>query len=1058
MMNPAVRACALAVVALLAGGSRCSRTFGLSAEQRDRLHMQGRAYLEVDAPSCIKTVFNSAKIGALARAGVHDVTDLIAQGVNSLSIEGEGVRDARLVVYPHAHPLPGSTVVTAGRVSDGEAEITASYMTLWGPERRRWKLAAPRLWSPDSPHLYSFDIYGHDVSYGVRTPADVKGDALVLNGKTLKIKGVDFDCSLYPLQGVWDESALRRHIGAMKALGVNALRVSKVIAPRSLPRLCDEAGILYFDATGGKTSSCGDNLSRPSDVSAAFSSLDKERLDALFPPWRLDSSASRSAKTMQAKAAALSLSADPYQPSGADVLRFLSLETTGKAGERCVDRAVKAAVRVEGAGELVAAGDFDADGKALAVVRRTGEGVITVTASAPGLRTAVYTLGSVIRAGTGADALEKARQAVHRARSLQPGEPVTVIVPAGEYRLSRPWRFGSADSGRPGAPVIWKSEGALVRGGIDIGPWKDEGGGVVSAAIPKRADGSQVAIDMLFVNGKRASRSVFPKNRGSFTIPGGLDDSRFELVSTNAAGTVTFAREFTRLDEKAAAVLDAVDPGELGDVQMQLRHDWTQARRRVAGWDREKREVITECFGGVSRAEKHRWTRRAGVRFENVRAAFTGQGDWFYDRLNAKVLYRLRPGENAASLKAVAPAKGLTNLLVVDAAGDIRFEGFSFLYTDAPQGGVADDPYKNNQTYQSQSARTYDATVELKYARRVEFRRCRVAHTGNYAFRMGNGCRHVALRRCETWDTGAGGVWIGSDRMYPPEGKLRRAVLRVTDPEACAFNVVEDCRLRHGGRFNPEGTAVFITHASDCRIEHNEIDDWYYSGVTVGYTWGYSGSTSQRNVIAFNRITRLGQGELSDMGGIYTLATSYGTVVSNNVISRIFGFRTSAWGLYSDEGSEGIVFENNVVSHTEFGGINQHFGSGCVFRNNIVAYNDARGCLSTAKREAMGVPSSVHIVGNIFYTRKGPLICRGATRVDGIWAHNLWWKEGGCADDDFDLASAQEYLASGRGVGDVVADPLFVDPENGDFRLKKDSPALRLGFKEWDTSLAGPRP
>ena len=39
----------------------------------------------------------------------------------------------------------------------------------------------------------------------------------------------------------------------------------------------------------------------------------------------------------------------------------------------------------------------------------------------------------------------------------------------------------------------------------------------------------------------------------------------------------------------------------------------------------------------------------------------------------------------------------------------------------------------------------------------------------------------------------------------------------------------------------------------------------------------------------------------------------------------------------------------------------------------------------------------------------------------------------------------------------VVADPLFVDPNSDDFRLKPDSPALKLGFHRIDQSKIGPR-
>lgn len=37
----------------------------------------------------------------------------------------------------------------------------------------------------------------------------------------------------------------------------------------------------------------------------------------------------------------------------------------------------------------------------------------------------------------------------------------------------------------------------------------------------------------------------------------------------------------------------------------------------------------------------------------------------------------------------------------------------------------------------------------------------------------------------------------------------------------------------------------------------------------------------------------------------------------------------------------------------------------------------------------------------------------------------------------------------------VAADPLFVDPANGDFRLKPDSPALKMGFVPFDMSKVG---
>lgn len=52
----------------------------------------------------------------------------------------------------------------------------------------------------------------------------------------------------------------------------------------------------------------------------------------------------------------------------------------------------------------------------------------------------------------------------------------------------------------------------------------------------------------------------------------------------------------------------------------------------------------------------------------------------------------------------------------------------------------------------------------------------------------------------------------------------------------------------------------------------------------------------------------------------------------------------------------------------------------------------------------------------------------------------------------------RSWQGRGQDVHSVVADPLFKDPDNGDFSLDPSSPALALGFKPIDTSTIGPRP
>ncbi len=53
--------------------------------------------------------------------------------------------------------------------------------------------------------------------------------------------------------------------------------------------------------------------------------------------------------------------------------------------------------------------------------------------------------------------------------------------------------------------------------------------------------------------------------------------------------------------------------------------------------------------------------------------------------------------------------------------------------------------------------------------------------------------------------------------------------------------------------------------------------------------------------------------------------------------------------------------------------------------------------------------------------------------------------------------SFDEWKAKGLDEHSLVADPLFVDPKNGNFSLKPESPALKLGFQPIDISRVGPQ-
>jgi len=157
--------------------------------------------------------------------------------------------------------------------------------------------------------------------------------------------------------------------------------------------------------------------------------------------------------------------------------------------------------------------------------------------------------------------------------------------------------------------------------------------------------------------------------------------------------------------------------------------------------------------------------------------------------------------------------------------------------------------------------------------------------------------------------------------------------------------------------------------------------------------------------------------------------------------------------MYNDEGSTGILWENNLVHDTQSAGYHQHYGRGNIVRNNIIA----RGAEEHVRYSRPEDFLAFAFERNIVLAGDGRLFMH----VDKNWdngrvflADNVYWKPGGKLVD-FAGKTWADWQFMGRDTNSVVADPLFVDAANGDWTLRPESPALKLGFVPFDWKQAG---
>jgi len=321
---------------------------------------------------------------------------------------------------------------------------------------------------------------------------------------------------------------------------------------------------------------------------------------------------------------------------------------------------------------------------------------------------------------------------------------------------------------------------------------------------------------------------------------------------------------------------------------------------------------------------------------------------------------------------------------------------------------------------------------------------CTLTRLAGYGIDLGRGCQRNRIVGNEMFDLGAGGVRVGE------------TVLRNGAFDATHGNVITDNHLHHLGRLYPPAVGVFIIQSATNRVAHNHIHDLYYTAVSVGWTWGYRDSPCHDNVIEFNHMHDIGLGLLSDMGAVYTLGPQPGTVVRNNLIHDVTSFTYGGWGLYTDEGSTGIVLENNIVYRCKSAGFHQHYGKENVIRNNVFAFN-RENQLMRSREEAH---TSFLFTNNIVMFDSGNLLGSTWQNDRFIVDQNLYWDTRAAGDATklkFSDATIEQWRARGHDTNSLFADPLFVDVTRNDFRLSRGSPATKLGLKSIDLSDVGVR-
>ncbi|MHB8900367.1 MAG: right-handed parallel beta-helix repeat-containing protein, partial [Thermoguttaceae bacterium] len=595
---------------------------------------------------------------------------------------------------------------------------------------------------------------------------------------------------------------------------------------------------------------------------------------------------------------------------------------------------------------------------------------------------------------------------VARARRAA-GEPVQVLLRGGTYVLQEPFVLEPQDSGTAEAPALFAAcpgEQPVLSGGRPITGWQKGPGQLWQVQLPDVKAGRWY-FRQLFVDGRRRGPARSP-NEGYLRIVQlvpGPPDPRSKPVAR---------------DRFIFAPGDIQSWQRLGDVTLVLMHSWETSIHSIKSVDTQA-NVIQLAAPMREWWSIGYWEPRQRYYLENAFEFLDRPGEWYLDRATGVLSYWPLPGESMSKTRFVAPV--LTEL--VRLAGDpdagrfvrhVSLRGLSFQHSDWVL-----DPAGNSST---QAAVNVPAAVTADGALDCALEDCEVAHVGTYGVWFRRGCKDCRVQRNRVHDLGAGGIRVG---------EAHRAE---TDVAESSRILVDNNHIFDGGHVYAAGVGIWVAQSSHNQVSHNDIHDFFYSGISVGWNWGVEENRTHHNLVELNHVHDLVHGVLSDAGLIYCLGVSPGSVIRNNVFHDIWPYTQPAlgWGIYLDARCGSYTVENNLVYNTLSGGLMfNNGGHAHTIRNNIFALSADYALWPYSEQR----PSTFR--QNIVYLTQGELLIPygerslneriAAKEPVGDWDQNLYWHAGGPDKLHFYRHTFPEWQALGLDPHSRIADPRFVD-------------------------------
>jgi len=653
--------------------------------------------------------------------------------------------------------------------------------------------------------------------------------------------------------------------------------------------------------------------------------------------------------------------------------------------------------------------------------------------------------------------LDKARDQIFE-DGIAGKETVTVHLFDGYYFLDETFKLHSKNSGTISYPVIYQAENngkVIVSGAVVLEDlkWKKHKNGIYRAVIPEKFLKNN-AFDELWLDDMKLDMARYPNNAGD-TLFGGI--TSLDILESRA-GNYRYP---------TTGFIHALHNNRWGSVHYRITGISEEGLEMEGAWQHNLRPSMRENV----------------VMIENIFEELDHPGEWYLDR-NTGMLYVYPPVD--ADLNDATPyAVNLKNL--------VQFEGNE------------EDPVKYIDIY----------GIEFRHARRVFMDEYEPLLRGDWSIQRSaavfmEGTENCIIRDCFFNQLGGNGVFMSNYNRYSSViecrfEKLGESAVCFVGNYTCtrsnpinfsntvdynegdsipgangsdypAFCKMGGCLVFAIGRVGKQTAGAFVSMSENITISHNTIYHVPRSGITINDgCWG--GHVLEYNHI-FNTVmetgdhgpfnswgrdrywkTRFHGAQKGDETGALQrskLDNHLTTIIRHNRFEHNNGH---SWGIDLDDGSSNYHIYNNICLGCAY---KLREGFYRLVENNITIGASPPGKHVCFMNNQDIIRNNIHvstnddrIVWHGIYHHPLEALLLDYNIYFAIHGEPVFHSSGTIPEGFKERMTLKEWSAAGRDIHSLVADPMFMDPMNYDFRVREGSPALKLGFKNFPMDQFG---